>query len=395
MPYKVNEILYRYDEIKLTKYRNIEVNNLTNILIHNDTEKINSNNYFICALLNLISNKGHTHKFLDDESTLKKVDLCDIKNILQNKMVDTILLSKAEYDYLNNMKKRNMDINEDMEFMMKKYMISYIWKFDTLEGVNKAILNGSYETSLNIPSKFNRFNNIDSINKKRDNIKDRKYQTLYSFELERCNRMTEIMASIGYICKKNVITKIENFNNDFETVQNTLLNIVKDKKFKTLFNNSRDIKPTNLLRVINDTLKSFGYELSKDKIYNPRDILTKKQNITYKYNLEYMPLIPDYIIRCNKDIIYTQTEMTSYFKKNVICDNKDIVEPLLKELEKTTITKPLTKLEIEITSINIYIDSINQEIKNLNKKSKTYDDELNELVNTKKNLEEELIELQN
>jgi len=393
MPYKVNEILYRYDEIALSKYRNIEKNELTTILIHNDTEKINSTNYFICSLIDLISNKGHTHKFLDDEPTLKKSDLCDIKGILKRTMTDAILLTKPEYDYLNNMKKRNMDMTEEMEFMMKKYMISYIWKLDTLEDVNKAINEGSYEFNLNIPSKFNRFNNIDSILSKRDNVKDKKFMTLYSFELERCKQMTNIMAMIGFVCKKNVITKIENFNTDFETIQTNLIELVKDKKFKTLFNNSRELKYTNLLKVINDTIKTFGYVLSKSKKYNPRDE-SKKQTFKYTYNIEFMPLIPEYIKRCEKDKIFIQTDIRTHFKTMLGIRDLETVEPVEPVLKKITITK--SKKQIEIESINVYIDSINLDIDllNKNKKSKTYDDEMNELVNTKRDLEEELLELQ-
>ena len=66
MIYRVGEILYRYDEMKLNKYHGIEHNNLTEILIHNDVETINSNRNFICSLIETLNQKGHTHKYLDD-----------------------------------------------------------------------------------------------------------------------------------------------------------------------------------------------------------------------------------------------------------------------------------------------------------------------------------------
>jgi tRNA A37 threonylcarbamoyladenosine biosynthesis protein TsaE len=58
--YYKDGIPYRYDEVRLTKYKGIETTPLVNTLIHNDVERLNNKNYFYCMIVKTIKQKNHT-----------------------------------------------------------------------------------------------------------------------------------------------------------------------------------------------------------------------------------------------------------------------------------------------------------------------------------------------
>ena len=64
MKWKTNDILMRYDEMRLNKYKNIVLSNLVKVLIHYDVEKYNSTNFFITVMTQMITDKGHTFEYL-------------------------------------------------------------------------------------------------------------------------------------------------------------------------------------------------------------------------------------------------------------------------------------------------------------------------------------------
>jgi len=52
--------------MKNHKYKNINIDHLTTILIHNDVEEINKKNYFMTSFVSLLTSKGHICNNIDD-----------------------------------------------------------------------------------------------------------------------------------------------------------------------------------------------------------------------------------------------------------------------------------------------------------------------------------------
>jgi hypothetical protein len=290
MPYKIDEILYRFDEMRLTKYQGLEQSTLIDILIHNDTEKINSTNYFMCSLINTLTQKGHTHKYLNDlpkeieKTGNKKVN---IKEETINQIAKSSIISTEEYDYLCDQQRQNKEITIEQYYQVQKIFLSRVWKIEP-EIMNIAWIEDHYNLS-NMPKKFIKVNI-----KKEDRYEVDDSKILDNFEWKKCDKLQEIFKKIGYEVGDMKIT--QKTKPDFETSTQLLTDFVKDKNFKTLFNNDRTLKDINLLKVVNETLLEYGFELTKKKILGKRDE-EGKQPVSYEHELKHRHQIVDYIER--------------------------------------------------------------------------------------------------
>jgi hypothetical protein len=287
MNYKVNEILYRFDEMRLTKYQGLEQSNLVDILIHNDTEKINSKNFFICSFINAITKKGHTHKYLNDRPTQHQQKKIKPKEMEIQSIVEAEIIEDAEYENLCSQQKQNKEISREDFWKVQKIYLSRIWCINPAE-IDEGFLETHYGYN-EMPKKFNRLN---VPLEKRPEKNDKKI--LANFEWEKCDKLHELFKKVGYEVKDHTTHLIE--KKDFETSTKEIIDFVKDKTFKTMFNNDRTLKDINLLKIINKTLYEYGLALCKKKINGKRDE-NGEQQISYEHNLVVIDQIEEYIER--------------------------------------------------------------------------------------------------
>lgn len=287
MEYKVNEILYRFDEMLHTKYIGIERNNLIDILIHNDTERINSTNYFICAFISSLNKKGHTHKYLNDtepieEKNKDKVNgkVHTIKSISHAKIINL-----ETYETLIKQQQKNKEISREEFYEIQRFYYSRVFKVEPCE-VNEKWLTERYDKA-NVPKNWNKLN---LKNEDRHHFDDTDY--LIKFGWERIDNIKKLLGLLGVSIEDNKI--VVNNEVDYEKSSEEILKFISDKKFKTLFNNDRQIKGLNVLKVLNDTINEYGISVTKKKINGKRDE-NGKQDISYKHVIKPIVFMNDYI----------------------------------------------------------------------------------------------------
>jgi len=281
--YRVNDILYRYDEIKLTKYAGIPITPLVNTLIHNDVEKINTKNFFMCCFIQSLNNKGHTHKYLNDMPKNVMTNKINDKEEQTSKIFSAENIGKNEASSLINLQQNNVELTREEHYQLEKYFMGENWKTDLTEMDLEFIVN-RYNKN-NVPKLFYK------INLPLDN-RIKRGELLDDFEWKKCDVLCEILKTIGFEIVNMEIRKTENI--EYDLVMEKLNGYVAEKQFKTLFNNSRTLKKENLLRLLNDTLNEYGYVLLKDVKKSKRNEEGKQHNINTLV-LEHIEIIQDYI----------------------------------------------------------------------------------------------------
>lgn len=273
MSYKVNEILYRFDEMMMTKYTGLERSNLIDILVHNDTERINSTNYFICAFINSLNKKGHSHKYLYDKPIDMQLNKISGKEHIIECISRAKIISMEEYDDLVKLQQQNKELTREEYFQVQKIFYARVFKEDP-KNINESWLGLRYNktdmpknwTKLNLPVE-NRYE-----------YKDTEY--LKKFGWERIDRVKKLLGLLGVKVENNEIIVEKEI--DFDQTSEEIIKFINDKKFKTLFNNDRQLKNCNMLKVLNDTLNDYGLVVFKEKINGKRDEMGKQQ-ISYKH----------------------------------------------------------------------------------------------------------------
>jgi len=325
MSYNINELLYRFDELRLTKFQGLEQSNLVNILIHNDTEKINSKNYFMMSFIQRITNKGHTHKYLDDRPKDKQENnLVDPRDYEIEQILNADVITLDEYNSLIQRQQANEELTREETYKVQKMFICRVWlvqaeditiikgeeekteeeegeeaeegeeKDQTPEEKSRMLKHawlderlGKHET----PKRFNRLNlKKEEIEEK---IKSNPKNILMNFEWQKVLKIKNILEKIGFKLENYAITETE--QKDYEKSCDDLVAFVSDKNFKTLFNCNRTLKKLNLLKIVNEVLEQYGLELEKEKISGKRGE-DGKQEISYKHNLTFIEIIDEYIV---------------------------------------------------------------------------------------------------
>lgn len=283
LQYTTDDILYRYEEIKATKYNNIMGDNgLTNILIHNDTERINSTNYFMTAFIKSLDDKGHSYKYLFDKPTEKMYNDINDREIQIECICRSKNLNVNEYEELCNRRERNDEITRKENYEVMKYFYSSVFKTD-IKNITEEWLDERYN-KVSMISKYNKIN----MRQEMRHIKEGDYNNL--FELKKINEVSKIINIIGYaVNDNNIIENIEGRN--FEEAETQLIKVFNNKEFKTLFNKNRDMKNNNICLVVNDLLDEYGYKLDKKRI---RKMTNGKSVDSYEYILKHNNIIIEY-----------------------------------------------------------------------------------------------------
>lgn len=273
---------YRFNEIKLYKYANMEETPLINVLIHNDVEYTNSRHYFIPSLIKSILSKGHTYQYLKDCVKTKK-DNTAKEEIIYN-IANAQNITNEEYENLLLKQKNNEEITRDENNMINKMYYKKVWQLENIEDVSNEFLETHY-------------NKIDSLkNNKLINIKleDRKIilkeEILKKIRFEKIDMFLNIIKTLGFnIHDKSIKIDKETLNNNEDKV----LEIINSRQYKNMFGCKKAIVKKEKFS-INSLLDNYGL-----KIYSSRNRVQKgkvKMEF-YEYTLNNLDYINKYYER--------------------------------------------------------------------------------------------------
>lgn len=300
-----NDILYRYDELKLTKYNGIEMNSLVNTLIHNDTEKINSNNYFMTGLINMIEDKGHTFIFRVDEITKKSKKEGEISQseIMKKEIVDAKNVSEYEYTNLLIKGRKNEEMSREENMSITKMYYKKVFKLNDINDVNDDFIKEHY-SKCHIVKNFKMMN--IKLEERRDKIPT---EYLKNFKFDKIDTLKSLLNKVGYVVEKNEIIKHNDV--DFDITKDSINKVISSKDFRILFNCKREVKQINTLDIFNETLFNYGLVMNKKKHKKRTD---GKEVINYTTELKHINI------------------MDSFLEREIEQKNNDFVEGIVDEL---------------------------------------------------------------
>ena len=289
MCWSTDDITYTADEVKLTKYSGIEVNNLVNVLIHNDTEKINNSNYFISSLLSLIKSKGHTYKYLDDNPSKSKISGA---HIVKQQIIKADDIDSIKYTELNDKAKRNIDLTRDESNSVTKYLYYSIFGLNSISDVNEDFLKDHF-------NKFYIIKNLNAINISKEDRGD-KIVTEYfkNFKFDKVDKLKALLEKFGFKIEDKVITKLADVEK--EVIHKEIESFLTDRKIRTLFNLKKDSTIKYHYSDLNNILESYGLEI-KDKKKSVK--VNKKVETKYIPNIVFTKLTSEYLDRIQQQDI--------------------------------------------------------------------------------------------
>jgi hypothetical protein len=279
--WKIDDILCKFDEMKLNKWLNIEINNLTTILIHNDVERYNSKKYLITCLINTLLSKGHTYTYLDDkkkaynnsEETLFKIK----QDIINAKDITTEL-----YEQLLQIQQKNIELTKEQNNSISKKRYKKV--FNTNE-INMEFLDIHY-------NKFHVLANYKLITTPKEERTDfKKYEYFKHFNNEKIEIVNELINTIGYDINLNKIKDVK-----YNEIKDTLIEKLNNKKFKQLFELEKEVKNNNILSITNDLFINYGFEVYKKRLTTTKN---KIKTNDYILNVEHNDIIKQYLNSTN------------------------------------------------------------------------------------------------
>jgi len=365
LPWIINGILCRFDEMKLNKWNNIEINNLTTILIHNDVERYNTKKHFMTCIVKTLLKKGHTYEYLHDKPE-KKIK-SDIVAQMKEAIISANDIDDEKFEKLISKQRRNKTITREENLKIQKFIYKKIFRVDTIDD---AFMEAHY-------NKIDVLKNYKLINMKidkREELKETDY--LKKFKYNKCDNIIELINIFGFKVNNGKIEYIEDKKDiTYKKIKNDIKKFIDNKKFKQLFESEQEIKTNNILKVAEDYLNNYGYKLSKkdikikegDKFVNDRKIVVEViKFIDYAFdrikedenknidnilfnddeynNIFNSPIINDFILKCKSE-------------ENYIIENKDIMEenefePEWDCIEEDTIPIHIKKIEFYKNDFN-------------------------------------------
>jgi hypothetical protein len=254
LQWNINDILCRFDEMRLNKWNGIEVNNLTNILIHNDVERFNSSKYFMTCILNTLIHKGHTYEYLNDKPDKLRTE--SMIDMYKEEIINANDITRYECEFLIEEQRQNKQITKEQQYSIVKHLYKTIFKIDTID---KSFIDKHYE-KMNILKNYKQLNITPE---ERYKINNTDY--FKQFNYNKLDGINNILKLIGYTVNKNKINKIDIEKiTKYSDIKDEIFTTISSKKFKLLFEMERDIKNNNILKIVGDIIGNYGYEINKE-----------------------------------------------------------------------------------------------------------------------------------
>jgi hypothetical protein len=278
---------YRYEEMKLYKYSQIDDSPLINTLIHNDVESINSKNYFMPSLIKSILDKGHTYQYLNDFVPKEKEEGEETqKDKIIKGIVNAPNIDEYEYEYLLEKQRANEEITREETNQITKMYYKKVFQMPDIE-------------SITIPFMDTHYNNVDCLKnnkllhiKLEDRYEIKKEEILKKFKFSKIDMMIKIIKELGFdIHDKTIsITKDE-----YEANKDKVIEILNSREYKTLFNcGKRIVKKENKNFSINSYLETYGLKVSSTM---HRKQVKKVKTKDYTFELHNLDFINEYYKR--------------------------------------------------------------------------------------------------
>ena len=384
MRYKLDDVLIRFDEIKIQKYKGLEITNLLNILIHNDVERSNSTNYFISSLCGMLEKKGHTFEEITDarleeilrqeakaivnneyirelmeigtpqqinsigailelEEDQQVFKLFELKNIYRTEVLERVnmingkrVLIKGTSQIIKNIHNSKTLTDTEFQFILRKQKTNKQITDDEVLSLNKMIYMKVFKF-LDIEKMTKNkltllYNNIETVknydnllfNQKSNNIISRLVKDdndiLGKFEMSKLSTINDLIKNLGFEITNDTCSEV--IINKYTVNFETSKNLIVDfiQKQKTLFNSERLFKNLNWLKCLNDILKLYGLEAVKVKT---RSRVEGSIDVNYTIELYKMDVLDFYIRNCRQ---YYTTKINDIETYNGIVYNgiKDI-----------------------------------------------------------------------
>lgn len=264
----------------------------TRILIHNETEEKNKHPYyFIPYLLNMLTSKGNTYKYIGSQNQKSDKEI-NKTQIMKEELLKTEDISNERYNVLLSNKKQNKATHED-KIQIEKHLYKINWK---VKEVNEEFLNKYYRKThvlfnlrsyLN-PEKIDPYLTIDETDQHIINF-DR------SKKLEQIKRLKEVVQILGY----NNINDGVKINK--ETFTKNMNQVVKESKLFTDpnisqplfgFNKTKISSIKSFLGFINSIFKDYGFVI---KSTIKKKYINKKYINIFNYEINYMSNINEYL----------------------------------------------------------------------------------------------------
>ena len=313
MNWSTDDITYNYDEIRLTKYAGLEINNLVSVLIHNDTEKINSDNYFISSLIQLITSKGHTYKYLKDDIDKSKISGT---KIVKEQIINAENISSVQYNTLCDKKIRNIDLTRDENNSFTKYLYYEVFSLDDISDVNDDFLKEHMNKMFIIK-------NYKALNMTQTERGDKKTMEYFkNFKFDKVDKITELISKFGFKIENKEIVKVSDV--DKEVVKKEIETFLMNRKNRTLFNLKKDHEVKYHYNDINNILESYGLEL-KDIQSSKRE--NKKVITTRNPKIIFTKMIVSYNTRRTKQQKQEEYERYLQMINDPLNEGVDISEP--------------------------------------------------------------------
>ena len=313
-----NGLIYRKEEIETFKFEDYSTEDETfiNILIQNETEKINARTYLITEFTTLLKSKGHTYEYISDTTKTKREKDEKPKNIKINKILNSNELSEEDFKELENMRKCNIELTSEDFYSIQKYLytqyfnvsyedINYDWLYDRLD---KFSVVGNVRRLISYCNKNNEINNLYNNcllfetllldDEKNINIINKDINKFnVNLEIESKKKQKYIIDMIQLLGYNIVNGKLEQTNQNIEEVNITEFEkLYNSKKFNILFDNSRKFKTINTMKCINDLLNKYGMRFDKKRVhshYEEKEGEEKKQIYKYIIKGNYIPIIEE------------------------------------------------------------------------------------------------------
>ena len=288
LQYKEDDLITRFDELKIEKWANIELNNLTTILIYNDLERINNKSNFITCIINTLKDKVHTYKYLEDKPIIKNQDISQ-SALIRSSLIGADSIDDNKYYTLLAKQRANEDLSRDEILQIHKYLYHKTFIIDTID---EEFLKLHYR-KLNMISSHKRI--LIDVNDRF--AKDNK-QYFNNFKFEKCDNILKILSLFNYKIVNKQLTKTDNKTVNFNDVKTDVITLISSKKFQQLFEMKREIKVNNVLLVINELIDGYGFTIDKKRFKN-------KDTNDYKINIINNDIIKGFntrVIEMNKDL---------------------------------------------------------------------------------------------
>lgn len=287
LEYKPNDLLCRFDEMRLEKWGNIELNNLTNILIHNDVERYNSSKHFMTCVVKTLKNKGHTYKYLNDAPAEKRKKLEPTQTeLIKECIVSSKDLTDIQFDKLISKQKANEDLTRVENLMVIKHLYKKAFLIDEID-----------ETFIG--EHYNKFDVLKNYKNTVMNMDERfeKVSTEYikNFKFEKVDEIHKLLNKLNYKLVDRKLVEINPTPIIFNDIKDDIKATLTKKSFMLLFETDRIIKDNNVKYALNDLLESYGFAIEDERfrkyIVDPEDKDKKKRVWDYKIKVNEIPIM--------------------------------------------------------------------------------------------------------